>query len=187
MLDRFFKAAEHSDVQTLTEMLDNEPALISAVDETRGWTALHYAKQPQAVRLLLSRGADPMARDRAGATPLHVASDFLSAELIMLAGGDPEAEDLDGLSPLSWALETRGILFFEMLARGQFNYHFLRLSPPRQVEATLRGERQVFTVKTVTKDLCEALRVTPSPAEPVAYEVSLLTDLRFLEVSNFAS
>lgn len=74
-----------------------------------------------------------------------------------------------------------------MLARGQFNYHFLRLSPPRQVEATFRGESQIFTVKKVTKDLCEALRVTPGPPGPVAYEVSQLTDLRFLEVSNFAS
>ncbi|MBN9420128.1 MAG: ankyrin repeat domain-containing protein, partial [Candidatus Eremiobacteraeota bacterium] len=178
ILERFFKAADESNVEDLTALLDQDPKLISVVDEIRGWTALHYARQPLAVKLLLSRGADPKATDWGGVTPLHLAKDIVSAELLMLAGGDPEAEDSDGFSPLSWAFQHQQNLIFEMLARDQFNYHFLRLSMPDRVQATYQGETHVFLPESVGRENCEAHKDSPGTPGPFNYEVSRLQDLR---------
>lgn len=177
-MERFFKAAEESNAQELAGLLEHDPKLIVAVDEIRGWTALHYAREPLAVKLLLSRGADPKASDWGGVTPLHLVNNIVSAELIMLAGGDPEAEDSDGFSPLSWAFERRHDLIFELLARDQFNYHFLRFSTCKQVQAAYNGAKHVFRPERVGRERCEARKESPGTPGPFTYEVAQLEDLR---------
>lgn len=64
-------------------------------------TAAIY-RWPKLVRLLLSRNADPNARDSAGRTPLHHAAvhSFDSVKLILAAGGDATARDKEGKSVL---------------------------------------------------------------------------------------
>lgn len=62
--DRFFNAAWDGNVPRLREVLDGHPHLITTYNGD-GWTALQiaaYAGQPEAVRLLLDRGADISAR-----------------------------------------------------------------------------------------------------------------------------
>src|SRR5262245_42123296 len=57
----FFAACHAGDVAALRELLDRDPGLVRARHE--GSTGLHAAvSHPDAVRLLLERGADPNAR-----------------------------------------------------------------------------------------------------------------------------
>ncbi|MHC4867755.1 MAG: ankyrin repeat domain-containing protein [Planctomycetota bacterium] len=75
-----------------------------------GGTPLHTAVPRQSaplLRLLLTKGADPSARDDTGGTPLHHAArlgygDML--ELLIEAGSVVNAIDNDGMTPLDWAV-----------------------------------------------------------------------------------
>jgi ankyrin repeat protein len=58
---------------------------------------------PQAVLLLLKRGADPNAKDEAGKTALMIAAesgDTLLVKLLVLNGADTELSDSEGTTPL---------------------------------------------------------------------------------------
>jgi hypothetical protein len=88
-----------------------------------GDTALHVAAagyRLEIARELLSRGADPGARNRRGASPLHYAADggpglphwnpeaqAAVIERLIEAGAEPDAEDADRVTPLHRAARTR--------------------------------------------------------------------------------
>lgn len=63
----------------------------------------------QAVRLLISKGADPKCKDRGGRSPLHFASHGsdpkVAAELVD-AGADPSVSDPMGWTPLHFAASS---------------------------------------------------------------------------------
>ena len=62
-LDAFFAACAAGDLAVLRTLIDRDPALVRARNRN-GATGLHLAvRHPDAVRLLLERGADPNARD----------------------------------------------------------------------------------------------------------------------------
>jgi hypothetical protein len=89
----------------------------------QGDTALHLAAAGYRVdiaRELLSRRADPGAKNRRGARPLHYAADggpglphwdpgaqAAVIERLLAAGADPDAADDDGVTPLHRAARTR--------------------------------------------------------------------------------
>lgn len=77
-------------VDALRDLLDRDPAMANARVEG-GSTPLHLAiRHPDAVRLLLSRGADPNARDQGdNALPLHFAAGYGLVETVraLLEGG----------------------------------------------------------------------------------------------------
>jgi hypothetical protein len=68
-----------------------------------GFTALHYADIPGAVRVLIERGADVNARGKDGATPLMVADSPDVARLLIESGADLYARDREGHSVLDCA------------------------------------------------------------------------------------
>jgi ankyrin repeat protein len=74
-------------------------------------TALHWAAEGgniDAVRLLLSFGADPSVPDLDGYSPLHFAATFPNLSILQVlleAGSNPHAETLDGLHPLHLAVD----------------------------------------------------------------------------------
>jgi ankyrin repeat protein len=74
--------------------------------EDPGEASLHDAAKlcrPELAELLLSRGADPNARDAVGNTPLHVATrrKFPQvAPLLLKHGADPNAANARGETPL---------------------------------------------------------------------------------------
>lgn len=78
-----------------------------------GETPLHEEARrghPIVADLLLSRGADPNARDPWGWTPLHVAaahgrSDVV--EILLVRGADPRARDVWGQTPFELARVAR--------------------------------------------------------------------------------
>lgn len=66
-------------------------------------------RDPAALSLLLSRGADPSARDSFGQTPLSAACErglIHHARALIAAGADPCALDSNGSSPLARAFHT---------------------------------------------------------------------------------
>lgn len=102
------KAAKAGDVPLITELLNSDPTLVSALD-TDGSTPLHCAAwkgHPDVVRLLLDQGADIHARnqnDHWGDTALHAAAhgnQRAVVEILLARGADREALNMNGRTPL---------------------------------------------------------------------------------------
>ncbi|MBK4216092.1 ankyrin repeat domain-containing protein [Paracoccus caeni] len=75
-----------------------------------GVTLLHIVTEPEAVPVLIAKGADPEARDIRGWTPLimQVSSQENGPDVVaalLEAGADPEAVGKDGKTALDMALE----------------------------------------------------------------------------------
>jgi dihydrofolate reductase/ankyrin repeat protein len=106
--DAFFAACAAGDVVALRALLERDPALIHARN-AGGATGLHAAlPHPDAVRLLLERGADPNAREVGdNALPLHFAAGggpIESVRALLDAGSDPiGAGDAHALDAIGWA------------------------------------------------------------------------------------
>ncbi|NNH70647.1 hypothetical protein HLB23_12360 [Nocardia uniformis] len=84
------EAATAGDVPRLRRLLEVEPAAVN----TKGWmnitpliAAVWFADSADAVRLLLERGADPLARRTTGDNALHWAASGAVAELLVAAAG----------------------------------------------------------------------------------------------------
>ncbi|MBR2344345.1 MAG: ankyrin repeat domain-containing protein [Lentisphaeria bacterium] len=101
-------------------MLDNG-APINHRDEPDGWTPLIYSiyyHNPEAMEMLLEKGADISATDFAGRSPLMIAAitgnDSLLKRFIE-AGADPSVRDYRNKSALDFAAEFRNHKCVEIL------------------------------------------------------------------------
>lgn len=102
-----FEAAAVGDVDTLAELLDADPSLVSAVADD-GFTPLHLAvffRNPAAARLLVARGAplEAVADNPMRVRPLHSAAASGDTEVVRLlveAGADVDATQEGGFTPL---------------------------------------------------------------------------------------
>ena len=97
----YLKAIRANDLVALRSM---GSVGLAGVHDSLDWTPLHYAAlygSTEAVRVLLSAGANPNARNRAGATPLlYAAYDFDKTRLMVEKGGDVAAKANDGSTVL---------------------------------------------------------------------------------------
>jgi len=130
--EAFFAACATGDLMALGDLLDHEPELANASRED-GATALHAAlEHPDAVRLLLERGAEPNARDTGdNALPLHFAAAGAAIEIVQAlldAGSDVHgAGDAHALDVIGWAAcfaEPRRDVVALLLARGAKHHVF---------------------------------------------------------------
>jgi ankyrin repeat protein len=130
--EAFFAACAAGDLPALRERLDRDPELANARDE-HGATALHTAlPHPDAVRLLLERGADPNVRDTGdNALPLHFAAGGAPIETVQAlldAGSDVHGTgDAHRLDVIGWAAcfaEPRRDVIELLLARGARHHAF---------------------------------------------------------------
>jgi adenosylhomocysteine nucleosidase len=105
-----FEAAALGKVDRLRELLDADGELVHAWSPD-GANALHFAAffgHPEAVRLLLERGADPgrHARGFNHVAPINSAAAANSTEIVRMllaAGADPDAEQGGGETALDAA------------------------------------------------------------------------------------
>lgn len=108
LVDVFFSACLAGDVAAIVKILGSNPGLVGERDR-EGATCLHKAiAHPEALRLLISRGADPNARDVGdNALPLHFAAGgghLASARVLLDAGSDVHGVgDFHLLEPIGWA------------------------------------------------------------------------------------
>ena len=121
-----FEAAALGRAQVVTARLDEEREAIKAFSGD-GFTALHLAAffaQPEAVALLLDRGADPglAARNTSRVTPLHSAVAGRNLEvvrLLLMHGADANARQQGGWTALhAAALHGDVAIVRLLLARG---------------------------------------------------------------------
>ncbi len=121
-----FDAAALGRTDRLTELLDDNPELAKEW-ASDGFTPLSLAAffgQPQAVALLLDRGADVSAvsRNAMEVQPLHAATAARNAEIVTLlldAGADPDARQHGGWTPLAAARHSgQDAIADILLARG---------------------------------------------------------------------
>jgi ankyrin repeat protein len=107
-----FEAAAVGDGARLAALLDLDPALVSAEAED-GFTPLHLAaffRHPEAVRLLLGRGApvDAVAANPSRVRPLHSAAAGRDADCLRLlveAGADVNARQHGGWTAIHAAAQ----------------------------------------------------------------------------------
>jgi ankyrin repeat protein len=102
-----FRLIRTGDTDGLRRAAGN-PNVVSSLGET----PLHYAAtygSVDSVRVLLERGADPNARNRAGATPLiYGAYNIDRAHLLVEKGADVNAHAQNGVTPLMVAASVHG-------------------------------------------------------------------------------
>jgi hypothetical protein len=144
---RLLRAIATSDHRAALDLLDTEPALVTAGVARRdeffvaerlaqvyeGDTALHaaaFSYDAAMARELVARGADVRARNRRGAEPLHAAviGEPGSAawdpprqqeviRYLIKAGADPDATAAGGVTPLHRAVRNRCSAAVEVLLR----------------------------------------------------------------------
>lgn len=110
-LQKLVEAANNGRVTEITEILDSHPEIIDERGGNGVRTALHFATfqgHPEAVSLLLKRGANPNIRCEGDAgTPLHFAvelGDLRTVELLVSHGADVHGfGDVHGVDIIGWA------------------------------------------------------------------------------------
>jgi ankyrin repeat protein len=111
-LDSFFDAIESGNLDKISEMIEQQPALVSARSES-GRTPLHWVMfceqeelQMSIASLLLSKGADVHAQDERGWTPLHEAAYNSTPKIVAFLlshGAEVNVKDKRGMTPLELA------------------------------------------------------------------------------------
>src|SRR5690348_16925317 len=105
--DDLFRLVRANDLDGL-QRLAAHPNVANGIGET----PLHYAAtfgSVESVRILLDHGADPNARNRAGATPLvSAAYDLEKTRLLVEKGADVNAHAANGITPLMVAASVHG-------------------------------------------------------------------------------
>jgi ankyrin repeat protein len=123
-IDTLFDAAENGDLSKLTQLLEENPSLIDARRES-GWTLLQeaiFGGNYDAIKLLLTRGADVHTQDERGWTPLHEAAYNSTAEVVKLLlsfGANTDATDNYGRTPLQYAVQDGFSDIVEVLREAQ--------------------------------------------------------------------
>lgn len=121
-----FIAAALGRTDRLRELLDTGPSLVRQRTPD-GWTALHLAAffgQFETARLLLDRGADPLARSENAMAnlPLHAAAAARQSaivEMLLDAGTPPDARQHGGYTALHSAAQNKDRATLDiLLARG---------------------------------------------------------------------
>lgn len=189
-----FQASRQNDLATLTQLLNDQPELVHAREESSDWTALHQATAGgslKAARLLLSLEADPNAQGKVGETALHLALQRDMAELLIEYAAKPLLPDNDGVTPLDLALEDRNEELYLVLAagapdRGSPTYQFLKAARHLNLQVTARFHEHFHTFRIHElgwKDEVEHCQVYQSSGSPgwQCLEVGDLSDLYFGE------
>ncbi|MGI8958839.1 MAG: ankyrin repeat domain-containing protein [Bryobacteraceae bacterium] len=93
------------------QKLASSPEAANLLDKLKG-TTLRYAAiygSPEAVRILLTAGADPKFRNQAGATPLiYAAWNIEKARLLVENGAEVNCVESGGITPLMVASSAEG-------------------------------------------------------------------------------
>ncbi|MDB6017048.1 MAG: neurogenic locus notch protein 1-like [Pedosphaera sp.] len=104
-------------------------------DTKMGWTLLHFAAEdcnPDAIRLLITRGADPNIKENTGRTPLHFAvdsdldtsiqagrraTDMPTTRALIELGADESARTTDNATPRDIAVNYGAATLYDSLFR----------------------------------------------------------------------
>eukprot|EP01122_Echinamoeba_exundans_P011595 TRINITY_DN4664_c0_g2_i2.p1 TRINITY_DN4664_c0_g2~~TRINITY_DN4664_c0_g2_i2.p1 ORF type:complete len:1094 (+),score=221.20 TRINITY_DN4664_c0_g2_i2:150-3284(+) len=166
----------------LLELLVHSHADVNAVgpEATAGKTALHQAavnNSVDAIKFLVSRGANIEARDSKGKTVLMTACEWGQADAAMTLlalGADPRAQDSTFSYVITWAAAGGSVpIMKELLARGALLMHPEQLeasaaamAPPAPVPASSDDQQQQDSKSSSKSSKSSSGSSTPAPKKP---------------------
>ena len=125
---KFLEAVKKKNGEDVTKALDQPGStIVNTRDVTSGETALHLVTARRDLTwmsFLLSRGANPNARDVRGVTPLVVASNLgfvEGVELLIGKGARLDESSLTGETPLISAVHSRNLGLMRVLLKAGAN------------------------------------------------------------------
>jgi len=137
--------------------------------------ALCAGKDRERAALLLRRGADPNAANKAGSAPLHLVTDVEIAQVLLEGGANPNLPDGKGNSPLHCAVRRRNKDVVRLILAcggdpklaGQHNKTPVQLAKDKEMRHILCG-----------KDCDQTNGVAASPVPPAGTPASSSSSAR---------
>lgn len=167
----FFKAVRERDGAKATSLMAQPGStLANARDYDSGDTALHIVTRRRDTAwmgLMLGKGANPNAKDKAGNTPLIIAAElgFVDGvQLLLSRGANPNLPNAQGETPLIKAVQLRDASSARLLLAGGANPDLSDSIAGYSARDYAQQDRRAGTIQRLIKEADDLKKAPPATA-----------------------